>query len=326
MVHKHKGEVFVGQEDIEAELSGTGADVSFFLYSDVNGLGAMNVRPAGGPTQGTAAQKQAAGKETAKAPAKEAGKASGKTSGKNAGKAKAAPKVGLQKHVLQQKLKQKQQRERGQQKLRQAPDKSARTPVSTKPVRGRVVRSNGKVAFIKLDEKIDHPRAQKNLYLHANDVKGKFPGLGAQVTCTVYEDAAGLGAENCKAIASGNGKQDDGGNEKKAKADWKTKGGLAPKAKATATPKVQAAAGKVLPRKRVSGELAYGEIVDWKGTFGWVEPTVPVQDPGTKKEVEKIYCNAKDIAQGTPKEKGTLVRFFVYKDASGLGAEKVRAQ
>merc|ERR1719219_1526740 len=42
----HKGQVYLSQMDVEAEISGVGAHVSFFVYADGTGLGAMNCRPA----------------------------------------------------------------------------------------------------------------------------------------------------------------------------------------------------------------------------------------------------------------------------------------
>merc|ERR1719230_2325615 len=72
---KNKGRIYLGQEDVEAELSGVGASVSFFVYSDGKGLGAMNVRPAAAaaaPVQKSSAveiakQKMQQAKATAKA-------------------------------------------------------------------------------------------------------------------------------------------------------------------------------------------------------------------------------------------------------------------
>lgn len=46
---KRGGRVFLNITDVEAEISGVGAPVSFFLYTDGTGLGAMNCRPSTGP-------------------------------------------------------------------------------------------------------------------------------------------------------------------------------------------------------------------------------------------------------------------------------------
>jgi len=44
--HRNQGRIYMAGEDVQEDLSGVGADVTFFLYQDANGLGAMNVRPA----------------------------------------------------------------------------------------------------------------------------------------------------------------------------------------------------------------------------------------------------------------------------------------
>jgi len=44
---KNAGKIFLAQADVEAEIDGIGARVSFFVYADGTGLGAMNVRPHG---------------------------------------------------------------------------------------------------------------------------------------------------------------------------------------------------------------------------------------------------------------------------------------
>lgn len=46
MAHKHKGDLFLAQEDVEAEIEGVGSVVQFMLYGDSRGLGAANVTPA----------------------------------------------------------------------------------------------------------------------------------------------------------------------------------------------------------------------------------------------------------------------------------------
>merc|ERR1712187_9488 len=42
---KNEGKIYLAHEDVEEELSGVGASVSFFVYSDGKGLGARNVKP-----------------------------------------------------------------------------------------------------------------------------------------------------------------------------------------------------------------------------------------------------------------------------------------
>merc|ERR1712048_1510440 len=56
---KHGGKVYLAHEDVEVELSGIGATVSFFVCSDSNGLGAMNVRPSAASKPASTASKPA---------------------------------------------------------------------------------------------------------------------------------------------------------------------------------------------------------------------------------------------------------------------------
>merc|ERR1719401_558936 len=52
---RHKGCLYVGQEDVEADIQALKTPVSFFAYFDGTGLGAAQVRPTGG--RGPAVQK-----------------------------------------------------------------------------------------------------------------------------------------------------------------------------------------------------------------------------------------------------------------------------
>jgi len=43
--HRNNGKIYLLAEDVQEDLPGVGCAVTFFLYQDANGLGAMNVRP-----------------------------------------------------------------------------------------------------------------------------------------------------------------------------------------------------------------------------------------------------------------------------------------
>merc|ERR1712232_1427373 len=164
---------YLAQEDVEADLEGVGANVSFFIYSDGVGLGAMNTRPAG-----KADKRQLSG---------EAG-GGGKKKKQRTGEQGDAPR---------------------EPREQVAPDKSARVPVTTEAISGTVTRARGKVAWIKPAEEIEHEAASKNrgqVYLHADDLENsEFPLAGAQVIFFVYEDDKGLGAEHCQVTEQGDG-------------------------------------------------------------------------------------------------------------------------
>lgn len=42
---RNQGKIYLLGEDVQEDLPGVGCAVTFFLYEDANGLGAMNVRP-----------------------------------------------------------------------------------------------------------------------------------------------------------------------------------------------------------------------------------------------------------------------------------------
>jgi len=55
---KNRGRIYLAQDDVEAVISGVGSQVSFFVYADGTGLGAMNCVPA----ESVPAQKEVAKK------------------------------------------------------------------------------------------------------------------------------------------------------------------------------------------------------------------------------------------------------------------------
>merc|ERR1712232_511317 len=169
---KHKGRIYFAQEDVEQEISGVGAIVSFFLYKDKSGLGASHVRPGKG------------------------------------GKA-AAPQSGKQQLVKNTKLKAKKEAKESapfDKTTRTAVSTTslAGTVISSRRETIAWIRPDDP------DSAIDHPKwaesERKNLFVHKDDVEGgDFPKVGATVTFSVYEDEKGLGAENLQVLEQGDG-------------------------------------------------------------------------------------------------------------------------
>mmetsp|Transcript_8439 Transcript_8439/g.21364 ORF Transcript_8439/g.21364 Transcript_8439/m.21364 type:complete len:616 (-) Transcript_8439:160-2007(-) len=81
--------------------------------------------------------------------------------------------------------------------------------------------------------------------------------------------------------------------------------------------------GPDLPRERVVEEPMLGEVVTWKGKFGWIKPSEEIDHPEASKHGGKLYCHRKDLIGVETLEKGDTVQFNVFKDSSGLGAEEV---
>lgn len=73
------------------------------------------------------------------------------------------------------------------------------------------------------------------------------------------------------------------------------------------------------PRTPISGPRVIGNIVEWKGEFGWIEPAKPIAHPQASKRGGKIYLGVNDVVEEI-EGVGATVSFTLYSDASGLGA------
>ncbi|CAE7569230.1 unnamed protein product, partial [Symbiodinium sp. CCMP2456] len=81
--------------------------------------------------------------------------------------------------------------------------------------------------------------------------------------------------------------------------------------------------GPNLSRARISTEPVTGEVVEWKGKYGWIQPTVPVEHPMSDKHQGRIYVSMSDLQGGLEAlTVGSLCQFHLFQDASGLGAEE----
>jgi len=320
---KRGGKIYFGQDDVEQELSGVGATVSFFLYKDKSGLGAMNVRSGKG--QG----KQAQGKWV------------------QVGKQAQGKQQGKKQLVKNDKLKTKKEPKEHV--------KLERTRISEETKSGIVISTRREtIAWIRPDTEIDHPKMaesdQKDLFVHKSDIEGDaFPKLGANVVFYVYEDAKGLGAENCSVLEQGDGTLPEHlkaeiEERKKAKAAEKPKqaagkkgkqagkkGGAAVKVGSFAKKQVanqkkkkqekeKGPSGPDLPRTRVTDALVTGEVLHMGKAFGWIKPTDTVEHELAGKHGGKIYLHKNDVTGEVTK--GSTVTFHIYADESGLGAEE----
>lgn len=84
------------------------------------------------------------------------------------------------------------------------------------------------------------------------------------------------------------------------------------------------AGGPDLPRDTFTKEPVFGEVNEWKDTYGWIKSDSPIDHPAAKQRDGKIYVNKKDVAGQSVLTKGARVKFHVYEDPSGLGAEDVQ--
>mmetsp|Transcript_59110 Transcript_59110/g.155675 ORF Transcript_59110/g.155675 Transcript_59110/m.155675 type:complete len:384 (+) Transcript_59110:97-1248(+) len=85
--------------------------------------------------------------------------------------------------------------------------------------------------------------------------------------------------------------------------------------------------GPDLPREPLpegqSDSMVKGEVVQWKGSHGWVSPTEPVKHDLATRRGGKVYVAKQDLVGCDALEEGTSVQFKLYVDASGIGAEEV---
>lgn len=90
---------------------------------------------------------------------------------------------------------------------------------------------------------------------------------------------------------------------------------------ATASGHIAPCKGTAMPAQRtpISGPRQIGTIVDWKGAFGWVQPSKPINHPSAQKRGGKVYLAAEDVSEELDGI-GASVSFTVYSDNNGLGA------
>merc|ERR1711972_602948 len=75
-----------------------------------------------------------------------------------------------------------------------------------------------------------------------------------------------------------------------------------------------------MTRKPVSSEEVLGTMESWKGMFGWIRPAEPVE--GTRAD-GLIYASVSDVKDMRCMLENAAVRFNVYTDEKGIGAQNV---
>jgi len=82
--------------------------------------------------------------------------------------------------------------------------------------------------------------------------------------------------------------------------------------------------GHLLPRTRISSEKFTGEVIEWKGKFGWVKPSEEIEHEKASKHDGKLFVSMNDLEGGlTELTPGATVEFHIWEDKSGLGADEV---
>jgi len=133
-----------------------------------------------------------------------------------------------------------------------------------------------------------------------NGGKGKAPGKSGAMSL-------GKGAVTSKGFSM---PSTNNGKGKKGMSKGKGKGKPRP-------------SGPNLPRTRITEEPVTGEVDEWKGKYGWIKLTVPVEHELASKHEGRIYVSMTDLVGGAQElTPGSLCQFHVFSDVSGLGAEE----
>lgn len=77
-------------------------------------------------------------------------------------------------------------------------------------------------------------------------------------------------------------------------------------------------------RVQFGGGRLLGEVLTWKGNFGWIRPDIAVEHEEAWKHGGRIYVSRRD-AEGTL-QCGSRVSFLAYSDGDGIGAVQVRLE
>lgn len=80
-----------------------------------------------------------------------------------------------------------------------------------------------------------------------------------------------------------------------------------------------------LSRTRLSAEPLNGVVLTWKGAIGWIQPEQQLNHPRAFSRQGQVYIHAKDVINNEPLTVGQAVRFHLYEDRAGLGAEQCYA-
>lgn len=80
--------------------------------------------------------------------------------------------------------------------------------------------------------------------------------------------------------------------------------------------------GHKLPRTRVTENPVLGEVLEWKGKYGWIRPSEQVQHAQADRREGKIFVSQQDLVGTSELVPGRLCQFQIFSDPSGLGAEE----
>lgn len=109
--------------------------------------------------------------------------------------------------------------------------------------------------------------------------------------------------------------EDSGGEEvlwqQQSQPSWRRGGGASAPGQAHQLPQ----------RRRLSDDLLLGEVLEWRGSFGWLRPAQEIEHEKACMHQGRIFLHERDLLLPGPLEPGQPAEFYLYEDRSGLGAE-----
>lgn len=80
---------------------------------------------------------------------------------------------------------------------------------------------------------------------------------------------------------------------------------------------------KQTTRQRAVQTRLHGEVIEWKGAYGWIKPDEKINHAEARKHGARVYVNREDVRNNHWLYEGARVVFYAYADGDGIGAEKV---
>lgn len=81
--------------------------------------------------------------------------------------------------------------------------------------------------------------------------------------------------------------------------------------------------GHTLDRTRLTAEKFAGTVDAWKGKYGWIKPAEEIAHEKASERNGNMFVAIADLQGALQLEYGAPVKFHIFEDAQGLGAEEV---
>jgi len=147
----------------------------------------------------------------------------------------------------------------------------------------------------------------------ATGKKGAVLGVKGKTTAPTWGGGKGAGGFGKGAAGFGKGAAAiPASSAAKGKGKDKGKGGKAKRGE-----------GHLLPRTRITAEKFTGTVVAWKGKFGWIAPSEPIEHEKATLHKGNLFVTKNDLEDIEELTPDAVVEFHIAEDSSGLCAEEV---